>query len=224
MNIPEENKPNISRDLIRIHMIISRGLAVALDCGQDFLNGGFPDSRTRQGYHDFVGCLVSVIDAHHLAEDEVAFPRLGVKIPAAPYQMLAAEHHKMITILEEIKAAVEDLLGENSAQALIVCTNALKRLRYMWFPHIKIEETHFSEDKVAAAMAGDEQSALSAQMGKFSQEHTSPDYLIIPFILFNLPPDERAKFSQAIPPVVTEQLVPHVWKEQWQPMEPFLLE
>ena len=223
MDIPEKPKQNISRDLIRIHMIISRGTGIALERGQDFLKNGFPDERMRQGYRDYVGCLVSVIDAHHLAEDDVAFPQLGVKIPAAPYKLLAADHQKMTAVLAEIRSAMDGLMGEASSQALGGVLGGLKRLRDMWFPHINIEETHFTPEKIEEVMGDEEQGALSAQMGKYSQEHTSPNYLIIPFLLFNLPPAERDKFAQALPPVITEQLVPHAWKEQWQPMQPFLL-
>jgi hypothetical protein len=44
-----------------------------------------------------------------------------------------------------------------------------------------------------------------------------------PFLLYNLPTEERAIIAQAMPPIVTRQLVPVVWKEKWEPMSPFLL-
>jgi hypothetical protein len=47
---------------------------------------------------------------------------------------------------------------------------------------------------------------------------------VVPFLLYNLPPEERAIFSQGMPPVVTQELVPVVWKEKWSPMKPFLLD
>jgi hypothetical protein len=43
-------------------------------------------------------------------------------------------------------------------------------------------------------------------------------------MLFNLSPQDRAAFAQAMPPVVTEQLVPVAWRDKWAPMKPFLLD
>ncbi len=54
-------------------------------------------------------------------------------------------------------------------------------------------------------------------------KHSGPDYLVVPFLLYNLSPEDRATMSAEMPPVVTQQLVPVVWKEKWQPMSPFLL-
>jgi hypothetical protein len=56
-----------------------------------------------------------------------------------------------------------------------------------------------------------------------AQQHTVPDYLIVPFLLYNLPPDKRTFFAGEMPPVVTEQLVPVAWKDKWAPMKPFLV-
>jgi hypothetical protein len=48
--------------------------------------------------------------------------------------------------------------------------------------------------------------------------------LVVPFLLYNLPPEERAVFSQGMPPIVIQELVPVAWKEKWSPMKPFLLD
>ncbi len=53
-------------------------------------------------------------------------------------------------------------------------------------------------------MSADEQLRLLAQIGEADQEHSGPDYLVMP-------------------PVVTRRLIPVAWKEKWQPMSPFLL-
>ena len=44
-----------------------------------------------------------------------------------------------------------------------------------------------------------------------------------PFLLFNVTPDDRALLTQAIPPIVVQQLVPITWKDKWVSMKPFLL-
>jgi len=66
MTSPETPKPNNARDLLLIHRIISRAIEVTQQKGQEYLAGGFPDAVVRQGYHDYVHCLVTILDAHHL--------------------------------------------------------------------------------------------------------------------------------------------------------------
>jgi hypothetical protein len=46
----------------------------------------------------------------------------------------------------------------------------------------------------------------------------------MPFVLYNLPAEERAILAQKMPPIVTQQLLPVDWKEKWAPMQPFLLD
>ena len=46
---------------------------------------------------------------------------------------------------------------------------------------------------------------------------------MVPFILYNLAPGERALMAAGMPAAVTQQLVPGPWKEKWAVMQPFLL-
>jgi hemerythrin superfamily protein len=223
MTTPETPKPNTARDLLLIHRIISRALEVARQKGQEYLATGFPDPVVRQGYHDYVHCLVTVLGAHHLTEDEVIFPQLGVRIPSTPCELLSVDHQKMVMHLDDIKASLDHFDEDESKPSIGQILNRLERLKTMWYPHIEIEETHFTEKNVNLAMSDGEQLTFAQQTARYSQEHTSPDYLVIPFLLFNLTATERKVFSANIPPVVTQQLVPQVWKEKWLPMKPFLI-
>jgi len=223
MTTPEPTRPTTSRDLMLIHMIISRAIEVTRQKGQEFLAGGFPDDRTRQGYHDYVHCLVSVLAAHHLAEDEVVFPQLGIRIPSAPYKLLSADHQEITAILEDMGKSLDSFDGDGIKPAISSILASLDQLRNMWYPHIGIEESQFSEQNLNRVLSPEEQGALSQQISRHSQAHISPDYLVIPFLLFNLPPLERRLFAAGVPPVVTQQLVPYAWKEKWAPMKPFLL-
>jgi hypothetical protein len=64
---------------------------------------------------------------------------------------------------------------------------------------------------------------LQKEDKKFFQEHTGPAYLVMPFVLYNLSPEDRAITSQGFPEMVTKQLVPIDWKDKWVSMQPFLL-
>ena len=223
MTIPETPKPNTARDLLLIHRIISRALEVTRQKGKEYLVAGFPDAVVRQGYHDYIHCLVAVLSSHHLTEDELVFPQLGIRIPSAPCGLLSADHQKMVILLDEIKTSLDQFDEDGSKQAIGSILNSLERLKDMWYPHIEIEESHFSEKNVNQAMSDEEQQSFALQTSKYSQEHISPDYLVVPFLLFNLTATERRVFSANIPPIVTQQLVPQVWKEKWLPMKPFLV-
>ena len=223
MTIPETPKPNTARDLLLIHRIISRALEVTRQKGQEYLANGFPDAVVRQGYHDYIHCMVSVLDAHHLTEDEVVFPQLGIRIPSAPCGLLSADHQKMVVLLDEIKTSLDQFDEDGSKQAIGSILISLERLKDMWYPHIGIEESHFTEANVNQVMSDEEQQSFGQLTSKHSQERISPDYLVVPFLLFNLNATERSVFSANMPAVVTQQLVPQVWKEKWLPMKPFLV-
>jgi hypothetical protein len=39
----------------------------------------------------------------------------------------------------------------------------------------------------------------------------------------NVATESSQSLARTLPPIVTQQLVPGVWKEKWEPMRPFLL-
>jgi hypothetical protein len=65
---------------------------------------------------------------------------------------------------------------------------------------------------------------LGRKTGESSQKHLHAPAVEMPFVLFNLEPEDRAAMAGMLPPVVTQQLVPVAWRAQWAPMQPFLLE
>ena len=214
---------NIGSDLNLIHLIITRGLAVSIDFSDQYLKKGFPDSSTKDGFINYVNSLVTVLDAHHRLEDEIAFPGLKEKIPAAPYDLLEKQHEEIVTILSEIKNIInqKDITLEeslNSLKSLLISINEI------WHPHIKIEEEHFSDKNVSRLINFEEQLKLSQKFAEFGKENSKPEYYVIPFMIFNTAKPNREFFYRHMPPVITQQLVPGEWKEKWKSMKPFLLE
>jgi hypothetical protein len=221
---PESSLPNLARDLVRIHRAISRGLSVSEARGAQFTREGFPDARLRRGFFSYVQALTIVLGAHHLGEDEIAFPALRPKLPAAPYERLAADHHAIDTALAEVRGAMSDMAGDGAKSGLSVLVEGIRRVSAVWPPHIQLEEQHFAEGAIGAVMTPDEQAQVSVSMAKHSQEHALPPFLALPFVLFNLAAEDRASMAESLPKVITEQLVPKEWKDQWSPMKPFLLD
>jgi hemerythrin-like domain-containing protein len=220
----QPNQPNIAADLIRIHSVVNRGLSVSLEHGQTFAREGFPDDATREGFVRYVQSLVSVLNAHHLGEDELAFPYLRDLLPDAPFDLLSEQHQQMVPILDETAAANEAVAAGGESQSVTDVVRALTQVDELWHPHIQIEEEQFTVERGAELISVDEHIRLAQLFAKLSQEHAQPDYLVVPFVLYNLAPEDRAIMAAPMPPVVTQELVPKAWKEKWAPMQPFLLE
>lgn len=216
--------PNLGAELLVVHAAISRGMKVAEEQGRRFSQEGFPEATTRAGFISYVRTFVCVLDAHHLLEEELAFPRLRDRFPEVPYDLLLAQHRDIVGVLQEVGTALEEIATDSrSDQRLDQLTDALRRIALLWYPHIQLEQEHFTVAAAAARLRVDEQIELARLFMEHSQQHASPDYLVLPFMLYNLPPDERSIFARGLPSIVTEQLVPIVWREKWEPMAPFLL-
>lgn len=216
--------PNLAQDLVRIHKAISRGLSISLTNGDRFMREGFPGADIQNGFSRYVSSLAIVLSAHHGGEDVIAFPVLKAKFPEAPFERLASDHQDIESTLEKIKTALVEMKGEATHSSLIVVAEGLKKISAAWSPHIQLEEKYFSEAAIRVGMTPDEQSQVSISMAQHSQEHAIPPYLALPFVLFNLPPEDRAVMAGLLPSVVTEELVPKAWKEHWEPMKPFFLD
>jgi hypothetical protein len=223
-DMPERTAPNIAEDLLCIHSIITRGLDVSIDKGRSFAQGGYPDASTREGLIAYVGCLVSVLHAHHLTETDLIFPYLRDRLPDAPFDLLIAQHRDLEPVLHRTKAATDELSAESQAGAALDRLNGLLgRLAEFWHPHIRIEEDHFSVDRIATLLDAKEQETLAKAAANHGQQHSGPGHLVVPFLLYNLPPAKRPAFARWMPLVVTRLLLPIVWRRKWAPMRPFLL-
>ena len=146
-------------------------------------------------------------------------------MPDAPYDELIAEHHVMEEILEELKATVEAIADQaQPGEPLKELNGAATKLAELWHPHIDKEHLHlYDTHKTDAVMDLDEQIRLNQETSEYSQQLGDPAYMV-PLILYNLEPEERANMAQAMPPPVIQEMVPVVWQEKWAPMESFLLD
>jgi hemerythrin-like domain-containing protein len=214
----ELNKPNIGADLIRIPSVITRALDVAIEHSQSFAQEGYPDASTQEGFVSYVQTFVSVLHAHHLTEDDLVFPYFRDKLPDAPFDLLMAQHREMQLVLDEIKAAIEKVAADvQVGESLNDLNRALTKMAEIWRPHIQGEEDRLSVEKADALLDIEEHIRLGRTFAQHSQEPSGPDFLVAPFILYNLPPEERAIMSQAMPPIVTQQLVPVAGKRNGSP-------
>jgi hemerythrin-like domain-containing protein len=213
----------LAGDLIRIHKVISRGVEVSRQRSHAYADGEQAPPSVVAGFADYLQALVSVLHAHHTGEEEIAFPVLQGRFPDAPWELLVEEHRAVVPLLADLEAAVARIRQQALLDAWPAAAGTLDQLASVWDPHHQREEAYFTTPDAARAVPADEQAALAAKLAAHGQQHAGPDYLVLPFLLYNLDGDERRAMQAQFPPVVTEQLVPVVWRDKWSAMKPFLL-
>jgi hypothetical protein len=211
--------PNAGVDLVRIHKAITRGISVSTLVSQ----GNGPQPALWPGFTIFLRALSVLLHAHHLGEDEVAFPFWRVKNPAAPIDQLSSEHQLMLPLLDQIDAWRRS--GEAwEARDFTGLHTSLNSLGELWTRHIALEEVVMGPEKSTELLTPEENAQLTGLLSAHGQQHSQPSEIILPFVLYNLEPEVRAQFAKNFPPLIVEQLIPNAWKEAWAPMKPFLLE
>ena len=217
------NDSNLAVSFFNIHSIITRGLRISITSVQGVLQHGSQDEGRREGFFNYIRALSSVLNSHHLTEDEIAFPYFRDKLPEAPFDSLLEQHQKIVDLLDEIRLAAEKCEKNDPLETNVTkLKSTLNRLNETWQPHIQVETDEFIS-KADALVPAEEQLRLVESFAEYGLKIAVPHYLTVPFMLYNLPLEKRAVFSQGIPAEVVENLVPIVWKEKWESMTPFLL-
>ena len=219
-----QSTSNLAQDLVRIHKVITRSLDVGLKSGRQYLSKGLPQPPELAGYASYLYSLGAVLKGHHTSEDEVAFPAFRRVIPLAPIDRLTRDHQSIEALLTPLPETISGLSGNATPKNIEPIIGIMENISSVWHPHIQVEEEYFSEQVLNAVMLPDEQRRLSEETSKHSQEFSNPPYWVVPFVLFNLEVEERNKMAAVLPPTIVDELVPKVWKEQWAPMKPFLLD
>ena len=219
----KQQDSNIAVSFFNIHNIITRGLQVSLESVQRILQGGFQGEMDQEGFFNYIRALSSVLNAHHLTEDDLAFPYFRDKLPEAPFDNWMYWHKKMVVILDEINLAMEKCEKKDQLEAgLRDMENALSRLKEGWPYHIQPETDEFI-NKADALVPVEEQLRLVKLFAEYVLQHALPLHLTVPFMLYNLPMEDRQVFSQWIPAEGILNLISTSWKEKWEAMIPFLL-
>jgi hemerythrin-like domain-containing protein len=219
-----ENQPNIGEDFIRFHRIVTRSLGVAIESLDEFLRRETLEESKREGFLKYVESFSSFLEGHHLVENEKVFPYFQDKLPEVPYERLMAEHQEVELALEKINQGIISL---RSKQEEIISLKSLKsgfvEIDRIWLPHIQIEESKLYGKVGSLNIDPEEMLRIKQEFSEFFGEHTGPAYLVVPFALYNLSSEDRAILAQGFPDMVTQQLVPIDWKDEWISMQPYFL-
>lgn len=219
----EENTPDLARHLILAHRIVTRALQIIGQSCEKFGSGNFPDSITREGFACYVQSFTSFLHAHHTAEDTILFPHLQTRLPEAPYAMLVRQHKAMVPLVDHIAKVGNSLVSKAThTEELANLHRCVERLTEGWQPHFKTEEQHFTAEQLARQIPLDEHMQLCRQLAEYTRHHLQPDYLVIPFALYNLGGDERVQFAASLA-LPRGELIRNAWQDKWQVMRPFLL-
>jgi hemerythrin-like domain-containing protein len=213
----------MAKTLATVHKVITRGLEVTRTQSQSFAEEGF-DPSVQSGFISYARTFVNFTHAHHDTEDVLIFPYAQEKMPETSFDLLIAQHREIATLLDEMNAAIDELeKSPESPERLSRVSRLAGQIGELWHAHIREEESIFSHERVNAVATPEEQGKLLQQAAQHGMQHAGPDYLAAPFILHNLEPEDRAHMAGEMPPVISQELVPVVWKDKWAPMKPFLL-
>ncbi len=220
----DNQKITVAGDLIRIHLVITRAIEVSLEQTCLFTKKGEIVENLAEGFINYLRSLLSLFHSHHLVEDEQIFPYFQEHKLEAPYQMMNDQHQDLLPLLDNLENSINDWAKDvNNHQLISNLQKSLQQVQTLWIPHFQLEEEYLNEENIGSLISDEEQVKLAHQFGEYAAKHIKQDYLVIPFILFNLPAEERALMAEVFPAVVIEELVPHRWKDKWQSMSPFLL-
>jgi hypothetical protein len=212
--------------LIRIHHIITRGIEVTHSHSLNFAEKGFPDKNTQIGFGRYAYSLMVVLESHHQIEDETAFPYFQQRLPSLRIEPIIEQHKQMRPHINSMKAAIERIQSSTlvPADTLNQLAQASGNLHILWKMHAPAEENYFANNSLSALeLTYEEQLEITRRTTEKSQNQSNMPQWVVAFILYNLPPEERALMAQSMPAQVTKVLVPMVWKNEWAPMKPFLL-
>ena len=203
---------------------MTRGLTVSLKNINNYLQIGEIEKLNREGFLKYLQSFSSVLHGHHLVENEKIFPYFKDRLPEVPYERLISEHEIFKEGLEEINTGIGYLISNNDElESLRLLKSGFGKIDQIWQPHILIENTQLYGQIGILNIDLKEMMRIIKEAGEFFQEHTDPAFLVVPFVLYNLSPEDREIATKGFPEMVTKQLVPIDWKDKWIPMQPFFL-
>lgn len=214
----------VAKDIIRIHLVITRAIEISIEKSQVFKNQGKVDENLRDGFINYLNSLLSLFHSHHLVEDDQIFPYFESHTLKAPYELMGNQHKDLLPLLDGLENCINNLSLNSSNQEFIEnLLENLEQIQKVWIPHYQLEEEYLNDDNISNLISDQEQHKLCLEFSEYAAQHIKPDYLVIPFILYNLPLEQRKLMAEVFPPVVIEELIPNQWKQQWQSMSPFFI-
>ena len=183
-----ETSLNIGKDLIRVHKVITRAITVS----NWYSRAPGPQPALRDGFQSYEQALSILLNSHHIGEDEAAFPFIEKKAPHASFDQLRDEHRQIEKMLENIGAWVNKGAAAWETNSLEELNKCIKQLEKLWYTHIALEEQLIGPQAIEQLLTAEENVQLGEQISAIAQVHSQPAELVLPFMLYNMPADDRA--------------------------------
>lgn len=220
----DENQGDVGTDIIRFHRIITRSLEIVIQNVNRYLEIEAIEESEREGFLKYIQVFSTVMNAHHVLENERVFPYFRDKLPDAPYERLMTQHEWVKTSLSEIGEGINNLKSNiDELDSLNSLKTSLRNIEKIWRPHIRIEEEQIYGCVGSLNISLEENNRLKEEFFQYILEYAEPENLVVPFVLYNLSPEDRAIQTQQLPERVTKHIDTD-WKDEWVSMQLFLLE
>ena len=211
---------HLSKGLDLIHKVLSRPLDVGISYLDECLSSGKMDLENQEGFKDYINSLITVFIGHHHGEDEILFPTFEDKIKGADFTKLKKQHKEIHPIAEKIKDKIN--VTDPSFDNYEEIRNLLQKMNDLWKQH-RDEEERIVELDMEPLISSKEQIELNDKLSKHGQDMSEPANLILPFLIYNLEGSDRDEFTDDMPWILKNFVVPIIWKSKWEKMKPFLL-
>lgn len=164
----------------------------------------------RRVLDDGIAAGATMLRAHHDLEEEVILPLLRSKGADGPWDTIATEH-------EALTGALEGAITARGGRAEL-----LEALHALVVPHMEGEEEVLTESYWRELLSADEARAFGKDIAAHSKAHLTPATKMLPLVLYNLDPEERAAFTEPMPGFLVNGLVPYAFRAAWRPLRPFM--
>ncbi len=152
----------------------------------------------------------TMLMAHHDYEEDLLLPLLRARGASGPWEQIEHEH-------EALGAALESLRVARGGRAEL-----LEALHRDVVPHMEAEEEVLTEAFWRELLSVEEARAFGKEIAVHSRAHLTPAARMLPLVLYNLDPEERAAFTEPMPSFVVRGLVPYMFRASWRPLRPFM--
>jgi len=200
-----------------IHSVIRRGTESIIRAAPTVTEQNLKE------FKEYILSYISNVISHHDHEEEIFFPILKEHFPPSLLTRLQAEHHDLHPSLDALTALVNSWFPSpqnptptpyNPQQVI----DAVNKIKTLFFPHLEAEEEQCTIEWFRSKGLVKESKDILDKMNAAVRKD-SPVFAL-PFIVFNLRPEERCLILDDMPWPVRKVLVPMVfckwYSSYWQ--------
>jgi iron-sulfur cluster repair protein YtfE (RIC family) len=218
-----KHNADLHKGQCHIHNVVSNVLEVAITRTKEFADADQPqlsltnnkNQATVVNYSDLLNYIHHVwiiIEEHHWHEENLIFPVVKQKAPAAlqAIEGFEKDHVHLVDLLHQLDTRVHEKdiksVGPHAAEV----ASLLTQIKELLLPHFKAEETVLSREQLQVSLSQEEQNAIEGKILKHVQ--ASPQSSVRFAIMYYSQSDaDRNSMFGAVPRFVLKLLLPYAW-------------